>query len=547
MLNNIMNNALSGINIAQNSSSVISNNISNANLDGYHRQNVVIGENPGRVTPHGYLGNGCYISHVHRENNSLLNKQYNQSLAYRGEYQAYVQNSNQVDNLFSNDIANIASCIGDFFASLDLFSSDTSDKTLINNFLDKANCLVNQFKEIDHRLQEMKRGINYQIESKIKSINTNIEEITLLNRQITKVRAIGNAEPNDLLDARDNLIHKLSSVIGVKVVKQNGNYNVLISNGLPLVTPEKANHLAAILSSKDPQCLSVSFIGENEQPYEINDEQLNGGELSGSLRSYYEIIEPTYQKINKLALIFATKINEIHEKGFDIDGNMGKPFFSVGKGYVVGNTTNKGNVDFSLSYDDVSQIEANNYNLYFNGNSWIATRLPDGNKVVVDDSNPNILKFDGIELTIDNNTAKNGDSFLVKPVNNVISELGNLVNNDAKFSAAGSNKCEPSDNENIKALAELQNKKLIKGNATFTDYYAFLVNDVGNLAKQAQASADIYNGMTEKFYQQIQSNSGVNIDEEMIQMQKNQQLFNANAQVLKVTDNLFNSLMSVFR
>ncbi|WP_370597684.1 flagellar basal body protein [Morganella morganii] len=45
MLNNVMNNALSGINAAQGGLSVISNNLANAGVGYYHRQSAVFGEN----------------------------------------------------------------------------------------------------------------------------------------------------------------------------------------------------------------------------------------------------------------------------------------------------------------------------------------------------------------------------------------------------------------------------------------------------------------------------------------------------------------------
>ena len=50
MLNNVMNNALSGINAAQGGLSVISNNLANAGVGYYHRQSAVFGENPGTMS-----------------------------------------------------------------------------------------------------------------------------------------------------------------------------------------------------------------------------------------------------------------------------------------------------------------------------------------------------------------------------------------------------------------------------------------------------------------------------------------------------------------
>ncbi|BBG58425.1 MULTISPECIES: flagellar hook-associated protein FlgK [Providencia] len=547
MLNNVMNNALSGVNAAQGGLSVISNNLANAGVGYYHRQSAVFGENPGTMTPNGYFGNGTYFSHVRREFDEFVNAQYSQSRARSGDYEAYVKNCNKVDDLLTNDVEDLSSSIGSFFTALDTASSDASDKTLIDVFLGQSNALVSQFKEADRRLQEMERDINHQIENKVKDINIYADKIAGLNQQIARIRSVSGSEPNDLLDVRDRLVNEVNSVIGVKVIEQNGNYNVTFANGLPLVTGEKANRLEAVPSSKDDSRFSIGFVGSNGQVREIPDEAFKGGELSGVLRSRQEVIDPAYQKINKLALVFATKFNEIHSKGFDSNGNTGKDFFALGKGTVVSNTHNTGKTDFDLSYSDVSKVTGNNYEMRYDGTNWNVTRLPDGVKITVDPSSTaDTLKFEGLELKMTTNTPAAGDTFVVKPMNGVINNMETLVTEASGFAGAGSKDGGPGDNENIKELVKLQDQKVVDGGSTFSDFYATLINDVGSRTKQAQIDSETQNKMTESFYRQEQEISGVNMNEESIQMQKIQQFFNANAQVLKTVDDLFNALMRAF-
>ncbi|MEQ4692525.1 flagellar hook-associated protein FlgK [Providencia manganoxydans] len=546
MLNNVMNNALSGVNAAQGGLSVISNNLANAGVGYYHRQSAVFGENPGTMTPNGYFGNGTYFSHVRREFDEFINQQYGQSRARSGDYEAYAKNSSQVDDLLTNDTGDISNNLGSFFTALDAASSDASDKTLIDVFLGNSNSLVSQLKEADRRLQEMERDVNRQIETKVKDINTYAEKIAGLNQQIARMRSVSGSEPNDLLDVRDRLVNEVNSLVGVKVIEQNGNYNVTFANGLPLVTGEKANRLEAVASAQDDSRFSIGFVGANGQVREISDDAIRGGELSGVLRSRKDVIDPAYQKLNQLALVFASKFNEIHAKGFDANGNTGKDFFEIGKGGVVSNTFNQGKADFDLSYSDVSKVTGNNYEMRFDGTDWNVTRLPEGVKIAVDTSTADTLKFDGIEIKISNNNAQAGDAFLVKPVDGVINGMQTLISNAADFAAAGAKGSGPGDNENIKQLVKLQDQKLVGGNSTFSDYYASIVNEVGSQTKQAQIDSEVQNKMTESFYAQEQAVSGVNMNEESIQMQKIQQFFNANAQVLKTVDDLFNALMRAF-
>lgn len=546
MLNNVMNNALSGINAAQGGLSVISNNLANAGVGYYHRQSAVFGENPGTMTTNGYFGNGTYFSHVRREFDEFVNMQYNNARSRSGDYEAFMKNASGVDDLLSNSTDDIAGMLGSFFTSLDEAATDASDKTLVDVFLGKAKTMVSQLKEADRRLREMDNDVNHQIDNKVKDINTYAEKIAKLNEQISNSRAVNGAEPNDLLDVRDRLVNELNSVIGIKVIEQNGNFNVSFANGLPLVTGGRANRLEAVASGADDSRLSIGFVDSAGNVREIKDDQIRGGELSGVLRSRREVIDPARQKLNQMALVFAEKFNELHRKGYDANGNTGKDFFAVGNGSVVSNTHNKGKADFDIKYNDVSKVTGNNYDVSYDGTNWNVTKLPEGTVVNANfDATSGTLSFDGMDIKISNNTAQAGDKFLLKPVDNVIGGLNTLVTNAADFAAADSTGG-ASNNENIKELVKLQDQKLVGGTSTLSDFYASVVNEVGSKASQAQIDSEVQNKLTVSFYEQQQGISGVNTNEESVQMQKMQQFFNANAKVLSTVDELFNVLMRAF-
>lgn len=546
MLNNVMNNALSGINAAQGGLSVISNNLANAGVGYYHRQSAVFGENPGTMTTNGYFGNGTYFSHVRREFDEFVNMQYNNARSRSGDYEAFMKNASGVDDLLSNSTDDIAGMLGSFFTSLDEAASDASDKTLVDVFLGKAKTMVSQLKEADRRLREMDSDVNHQIDNKVRDINTYAEKIAKLNEQISNSRAVNGAEPNDLLDVRDRLVNELNSVIGIKVIEQNGNFNVSFANGLPLVTGGRANRLEAVASGADDSRLSIGFVDSAGNVREIKDDQIRGGELSGVLRSRREIIDPARQKLNQMALVFAEKFNEVHRKGYDANGQTNKDFFAVGSGSVVSNTHNKGKADFDIKYNDVSKVTGNNYDVSYDGTNWNVTKLPEGTAVNANfDAISGTLSFDGMDIKISNNTAQAGDKFLLKPVDNVIGGLNTLVTNAADFAAADSTGG-ASNNENIKELVKLQDQKLVGGTSTLSDFYASVVNEVGSKASQAQIDSEVQNKLTVSFYEQQQGISGVNTNEESVQMQKMQQFFNANAKVLSTVDELFNVLMRAF-
>ena len=110
-------------------------------------------------------------------------------------------------------------------------------------------------------------------------------------------------------------------------------------------------------------------------------------------------------------------------------------------------------------------------------------------------------------------------------VNGVISADPNTVG--ASSSAGGI----PGDGANATAVSSLQYQRLMSaGTATFDEYYAGLVADVGAASRDA-ASADHAQQQVQTGMQQLRdSAAGVNLDEEMIQDRKSTRLNSSHIQ-----------------
>ncbi|MEA7515942.1 flagellar hook-associated protein FlgK, partial [Salmonella enterica subsp. enterica serovar Virginia] len=102
-----------------------------------------------------------------------------------------------------------------------------------------------------------------------------------------------------------------------------------------------------------------------------------------------------------------------------------------------------------------------------------------------------------------------------------------------------------SDNRNGQALLDLQNSNVVGGNKTFNDAYATLVSDVGNKTSTLKTSSTTQANVVKQLYKQQQSVSGVNLDEEYGNLQRYQQYYLANAQVLQTANALFDALLNI--
>ncbi len=95
------------------------------------------------------------------------------------------------------------------------------------------------------------------------------------------------------------------------------------------------------------------------------------------------------------------------------------------------------------------------------------------------------------------------------------------------------------------ALLDLQSAKKVGGNKTFNDAYATLVSDVGNKTSTLKTSSTTQTNVVTQLSNQQQSISGVNLDEEYGNLQRYQQYYLANAQVLQTASTLFNALLEI--
>ncbi|MDU3077699.1 MAG: flagellar hook-associated protein FlgK, partial [Mixta calida] len=408
----------------------------------------------------------------------------------------------------------------------------------------KASGLVNQFKVTDQYLRNMDSSINTNVASSIQQINSYSSQIANLNGQIGKLQAAGaGADPNSLMDQRDALVNKLNDLVGVNVSKQDGSYIVSMSNGLALVNGSDTKELVAMPSSSDPTRTTVGYVDKTAGNVEIPENLVSTGSLGGLLKFRNEDLDSARNKLNQLALNFADSFNTQHKAGFDSKGNAGTDFFSIGGPSVVSNSKNGSSVTLTASWSDTSKAQATDYKVSWDGSNWNVKRLSDNTNVSATLDANGKLNFDGLQLTPSGTPSAN-DSFVVKPVSNAIVNMDVAISNESQIAAASATGGE-SDNRNAQKLLDLQSKNLVNGNATLSQAYASLVSDIGNKTNTLKTTSETQTNVVTQLTNRQQSVSGVNLDEEYANLQRYQQYYMANAQVLQTASAIFDALINI--
>lgn len=104
-----------------------------------------------------------------------------------------------------------------------------------------------------------------------------------------------------------------------------------------------------------------------------------------------------------------------------------------------------------------------------------------------------------------------------------------------------------SDNRNALSLINLQTKKTMEGGiASYSDSYGTLVEVVGIQTNSAKINSEAAKQVLNQTTQLRDSVSGVNMDEEAANLVKYQQFYSANARVIQVARDLFDTLLKSF-
>jgi flagellar hook-associated protein 1 len=545
-MSSIINSAMSGLSAAQAALSTTSNNISNYTVAGYTRQTTILAQANSTLTGSSYYGNGVNVTGVQREYDEFITAQLRSASAtYQAANTQYSQVSN-IDDLLSTSTTSLSDSLQSFFTNVQNVVSNANDPSARQSLLSYADGLVDQFQSTAQYLTNMQSSVNTDITSSVDQINTYTSQIADLNTQIAKLTTGGGTAPNDLLDQRDQLVNSLNDIVGVSVSQQDGSYIVSMGS-TTLVNGKNSATLVAMPSTSDPSRITVGYVDKLAGNVEIPEKTLTTGSLGGLLAFRSQDLDTAQNQLGQLAAAFTTSFNAVQTAGDDSHGDQGTDFFTIGSPEVLSNTKNTSSATVTAAWTDTSAVKASNYTVSYDGSNWSVTRNSDNVSVTptqsTDSSGNTTLSFDGLQLTVSGTPAAK-DSFLVKPVQNVIGGMSVAITDESQIAAAGSADGGESDNTNAQKMMDLQDANLVNGNATLTQAYASLVSTVGNKTSNLETKSTTQENVVNQLSDRQQSISGVNLDEEYANLTKYQQYYTANAQVLQTASTIFDALIS---
>ena len=450
---------LSGLRAAQTNLSVTGQNITNVNTPGYSRQTAIQNTTPANFTGAGYIGTGAKVVDIQRVYNQFLTDQVRASTSTAAANEAYRVQIEELNSTLSSSAGGLTSGMQGYFDALQTAIEDPASLPARQLFLAEAGGLAGRFNSLNDQLSTQNRYINGQMTTIAQQATRLAQSVADYNGAIAKATANGHT-PNDLLDARDEVLRELSDLVGVTVVKQDDHgINLFVGSGQPLVVGNQAAKLEAAPGRADPSRVEISVV-TGSQAQEVTS-LLSGGQLGGLIDYRDEVLGQAQNVLGQLALALASETNQQLGKGLDLNGEVGRPLFNdINSAQQIaqrsaGNEGNQSDKKLEVRIADTSQLTTSDYELTFSSATEFSVRRLSDNEplgtydLAAAETELTYPVFDGLDLSQQPAAGvyEAGDRYMLTPTRHAAQHLS-VVMSDPKQLAFAAPMAAEADSQN---------------------------------------------------------------------------------------------------
>ncbi|NIF15884.1 flagellar hook-associated protein FlgK [Pantoea sp. Cy-639] len=438
----LINIGMSGLGAAQSGMYTLGNNIANADVESYSRQQIVQKTKGGQQTGQVFIGTGTTLSDVRRVYNAFLENQLRTTTSLSSEATSYLNQVKPLDTALYGSDTGITAALKGFFTAMQDASAKPTEDASRQLLLTSAQTLSKRFNALSAQMNQQNSNINSNMTSITDQVNKLTATIAEYNQQIVKMTAI-TGKPNDLLDQRDGAVRELNKLIGVDVVERDGNYDINLKNGQSLVLGNTTQTLSTAASPNDPTRMSI-VLNRGNTKMDITS-SVTGGELGGLIRYRNETLDPALNELGRVALVVADAINSQLAQGIDKNGDFGALLFgdinsakAISERSIArqGNSSGSGNLDVTIK--DTGKLSTSDYQVTFTSATGYSVRkLPDGTDMGsfdLTDTPPPVI--DGFTLSLNGGAPSAGDSFKITPTRNASAGIESTLTDPKRLAFA---------------------------------------------------------------------------------------------------------------
>jgi len=502
----------------------------------------------------------------------------------------------EVESIFNESSGNgINSLMSEFWNAWSDLANTPDGTSQRNSLVSKTDNLISMLKGMDTNLKSSQQNLDTTINSDVNDANTLIKQIASLNKDISSVEVKGQTNANDLRDQRDLDLEKLAKHLNISYYEDSntGAVNVLILGGTPLVEGNDSNTLT---TQRDSTTGFQKVLWNDSSGMSIDiTNKLKGGDIAGSANARDTQISSYRDSLNEFTKELIWQVNALHSEGTGLKsvsqmtGTVQcsglSDDLSSSSTFLFGDRYNKGGTFDITVYD--SSGNPTNYTIdtaaYGTANGTSGTTVGDLIGAINSQTGGNVtasLDADGhLQMTASTgetfavnasasgsssnalailgvNTFFSWDEKVGQPTTDIIPNVAvnQVLTDNPDLISTGyldsDHKVASGANDVASAISALQDKTITDmGGAgvdtTMDSYYSSLVAQVGVDVQNVKQNVTFNDTLLSQYTTQKENVSGVNLDDEMSDLLKNQYLYQASAKLISICDTMMQSLLSI--
>ena len=553
----------SALAVSQTQIQTTGNNIANANTPGYTRQ--VAGQTalPTQQIHTGiFVGTGVDLTGIQRQIDQALESRLRGAASDGSAADSTQQWLGRVESTFNALSGNdLSTQLSTFFNSWSNLANTPQNAGLRQVVLSNGDTVAKTFQSLRGQLVNLSGDSGSQFKALAGQANDLAQRVADLNAQIVITEGGTGGTSGTLRDQRDQTLRQLAQLVDVQTVEQpNGSVNVYVGSE-PLVTNAQNRGIAVKQTTVDGlPAVSAVFKADGGT---LN---ITSGQL-GSLTSVQRQVGDTVAKLDSQANALIFQLNKIHASGQGLQGaatftatsavtdptvalnnpKSGLKFAANNGSFVVHvKQTATGLVSSTLVQVDLSgqptDTTLNSLKASLAGINGVNATIASG-KLSIAAASPGVeISFSqdgsGALASLGINNFYTGSNARDIAVNQAVASQPSLL-------AAAKNGA-PGDNQTALAIAALEGQPVasLKG-ASLKDSYQALVNGIATSTAAAKTNAEASKSITDTLQAQRDALSGVSIDEEAVNLLKQQRAFQAAAKLITSVDEMMKTLLAM--
>ena len=563
----------SGLQANQYALNTTAHNLANINTSGYSRQQVLLSDahyqkvNISQVG-NNQIGTGTRYAASRQTRDDLLDRQYRKETGRLSYYQTMFNNIYEVQDYFGElEGSTFQDCMKDIWTAFEELSKDTNNVVNRSTLVAYAGNFISKAEDIYASLVTYQENLNTEIDEQVTKINKLAQTIYDLNKEIVKVEGADIEKANDYKDRRNAALDELSALIDVSI-HENSDHSidvfvenrtlltsssifrmetVPVSSGSRFLKPVWADDQSDVIDrTKIPSGVTKTDIGSLKgllmsRGYDVpNYTDIPDASDAKKVEVYNSDVEP-YSITNIIAQFdrlihgMVTAINDVLCPNVTITDDAGNTYQVLDTLYTGLTEEEAKNLGFNLKAG-VGMGQGNQYagtELFVRGSE--------------DRYREETITVNGVAVKMKVYNAEDAAD------DNTLYALGNLKINDELVQNPSLMPVSTMDGgeyqDVIFDLIDLWNQKFTKlspntlVDETFSSYYTAMINDFSGKAYTYNSISESSEQAVKQYEQSRQQQLGVSSEEELTNLIKFQQAYNASSRYITVVSDMIEHII----